>query len=75
MEGIFNAAWIVPVPLFLAFLAIVLGLNRNKRGTPLVAISAAVISWLLGWCIAFASFFTDHFGEHPIDEALYSIPT
>lgn len=75
MEGIFNAAWIVPIPPFLAFLAIVLGLNRNKRGTTLVAISAAVISWLLGWGIAFASFFADHFGENPIDEALYSIPT
>lgn len=75
MEGIFNAAWIVPIPPFLAFLAIVLGLNRNKRGTTLVAISAAAISWILGWGIAIASFVTDHFGEHPIDEALYSIPT
>ena len=75
MDGIFNAAWIVPIPPFLAFVAIVLGLNRNKRGTTLVAVGAAVLSWILGWGIAFASFFAEHFGEHPIDQALYSIPT
>jgi len=75
MDGIFNAAWIVPIPPFLAFLAIVLGLNRNKRGTTLVAVGAATISWILGWGIAIASFTAEHFGEHPIDHALYSIPT
>ncbi len=75
MDGIFNAAWIVPIPPFLAFVAIVLGLNRNKRGTTLVAVGAAAISWILGWSIAIASFATAHFGEHPVDQALYSIPT
>jgi NADH-quinone oxidoreductase subunit L len=75
MEGIFNLAWVIPIPPFLAFLTIVLFLNGNKRGSSLVAIGAAVISFVLGWGIAFASFFTEHFGEHPIDQALYSIPT
>ena len=75
MEGLFSVTWVVPIPPFLAFLAIVLFLNRNKRGSALVAIGAAVLSLLLGWGIAFASFFSSHFGEHPIDEAIYSIPT
>ncbi len=75
MEGLFSVTWVVPIPPFLAFLAIVLFLNRNKRGSALVAIGAAVLSLLLGWGIAFASFFRSHFGEHPIDEAIYSIPT
>ncbi len=75
MEGLFSVTWVVPIPPFLAFLAIVLFLNRNKRGSALVAIGAAVLSLLLGWGIAFASFFSSHFGEHPIDEAIYAIPT
>ena len=75
MEGLFSVTWVVPIPPFLAFLAIVLFLNSNKRGSALVAIGSALVSCLLGWGIAFASFFSDHFGEHPIDEAIYTIPT
>ena len=75
MEGLFSVTWVVPIPPFLAFLAIILFLNSNKRGSALTAIGAALISCLLGWGIAFTSFFRDHFGEHPIDEAIYTIPT
>ncbi len=75
MEGLFSVTWVVPIPPFLAFLAIILFLNKNKRGSALTAIGAALISCLLGWGIAFASFFRDHFGAHPIDEAIYTIPT
>ena len=75
MEGLFSVTWVVPIPPFLAFLAIVLFLNNNKRGSALIAIGAAFLSLLLGWGIAFASFFRGHFGEHPIDEAIYTIPT
>ena len=75
MEGLFSVTWVVPIPPFLAFLAIVLFLNNNKRGSALIAIGAAFLSLLLGWGIAFSSFFRGHFGEHPIDEAIYTIPT
>jgi NADH-quinone oxidoreductase subunit L len=75
MEGIFNVAWVIPIPPFLAFLAIVLFLNQNKRGSAMVAIGSVGISLLLGWTIALTAFATDHFGEHPVDNALYSIPT
>ena len=30
MEGLFSVTWVVPIPPFLAFLAILLFLNRNK---------------------------------------------
>ena len=75
MEGLFSVTWVVPIPPFLAFLAILLFLNKNKRGSALTAIGAALLSCILGWGIAFASFFRDHFGEHPVDEAIYTIPT
>ena len=75
MEGLFSVTWVVPIPPFLAFLAILLFLNKNKRGSALTAIGAALLSCVLGWGIAFASFFRDHFGDHPVDEAIYSIPT
>ena len=75
MEGLFSVTWVVPIPPFLAFLAILLFLNKNKRGSALIAIGAALLSLLLGWGIAFASFFRGHFGENPIDEAIYTIPT
>ena len=65
MEGLFSVTWIVPVPPFLAFLAIILFLNSNKRGSALIAIGSAVISFLLGWGIAFASFFPRSFRRTP----------
>jgi len=75
MDGFLNLAWLVPVPPFLAFLAIVLFLNPNKTVSAIAAISGVVISLLLSWPIAFSAFLTDHFGEHPVEGQLFSIPT
>ena len=75
MEGMFNLAWVIPIPPFLAFLSIVLFLNQNKRTSAAVAIGAVSVSLVLAWTIAFAAFFTEHFGEHPVDNVLYTIPT
>ncbi len=75
MEGFLNLAWLVPVPPFLAFAAIVLFLNRNKAVSAITAISGAVVSLLLSWPIAFTAFFTEHFGEHPHEGRLFTIPT
>ena len=66
MEGFLNLAWFVPIPPFLAFLAIVLFLNRNKTVSALTAIGGVGLSFLLGWPMAFAAFPTEHFGEHPV---------
>lgn len=67
MEGFLNLAWLVPIPPFLAFVAIILFLNKNKTVSALTAIGGAALSLLLGWPIAFAAFLGDHFGLHPQD--------
>jgi NADH-quinone oxidoreductase subunit L len=75
MEGFLNLAWLLPVPPFLAFLAIILFLNRNKTVSALVAIGGVLVSFLIGWPIAFTVFVTDHFGAHPHYGELFTIPT
>jgi NADH-quinone oxidoreductase subunit L len=75
MQGFLNLAWLLPVPPFLAFVAIVLFLHRNKTVSALTAIGGAFVSFLLGWPIAFAVFTTPHFGEHPLYGELFAIPT
>ena len=75
MEGFLNIAWLVPIPTFLAFVAIILFLNSNKTVSALTAIIGAGFSFLLSWPIAFVAFTTDHFGEHPVYGELYRIPT
>ncbi|MCB0138458.1 MAG: hypothetical protein KDE50_00975, partial [Caldilineaceae bacterium] len=39
------------------------------------AIGGAVITFLLSWPIAFAAFGAEHFGAHPVEGQLFSIPT
>ena len=73
MEGFLNLAWLLPVPPFLAFVAIVLFLNRNKTVSALTAIGSVVVSLAIGWPIAFTVFFTEHFGEHPHYGELFTI--
>jgi NADH-quinone oxidoreductase subunit L len=75
MEGFLNLAWLVPVPPFLAFVAIVLFLNPNKTVSAYTAIGGVIFSLLLSWPIAFTAFFTPHFGEHPHEGTLFTIPT
>lgn len=75
MERFFDVAWLVPIPPFLAFLAIVLFLNKNKTVSALTAIFGVVVSWVLSWPIAFTAFFTQNFGEHPWEGKLFAIPT
>jgi NADH-quinone oxidoreductase subunit L len=75
MQGFLNLAWLLPVPPFLAFLAIILFLNRNKTVSGLTAIGGALVSFLIGWPIALAVFTTEHFGEHPVYGELYTFPT
>ena len=75
MQGFLNLAWLLPVPPFLAFVAIILFLNRNKAVSSLTAIGGVLVSFILGWPIAFAVFTTPHFGEHPLYGELFTIPT
>ncbi|MBK8050161.1 MAG: hypothetical protein IPK16_25500 [Anaerolineales bacterium] len=75
MQGFLNLAWLLPVPPFLAFVAIILFLNRNKTVSGLIALGGVLVSFIIGWPIAFAVFTTPHFGEHPLYGELFTIPT
>ncbi|MBW7884042.1 MAG: NADH-quinone oxidoreductase subunit L [Caldilineaceae bacterium] len=75
MEGFLNLAWLLPIPPFLAFVAIILFLNRNKTVSALTAIGGVLVSLALGWPISFAVFTTPHFGEHPMYGELFQMPT
>ena len=75
MEGFLNIAWLVPVPTFLAFVAILLFLNSNKTVSALTAILGSVFALLLSWPIAFRVFTTPGFGLHPVYGELFTIPT
>src|SRR5688500_15102593 len=75
MEGFLNIAWLVPVPTFLAFVAIVLFLNSNKTVSALTAILGAVFALIISWPIAFTAFTTEHFGLRPVYGELFTIPT
>jgi NADH-quinone oxidoreductase subunit L len=75
MENFLNLAWVVPIPPFIAFAAILLFLNRNKVVSAITAIAGVAISMVIGWTIAFTAFLTPHFGEHPVEGQLFTIPT
>lgn len=75
MQGFLNLAWLLPAPPFLAFAVIILFLNRNKTVSALTAIGGVLVSFVLGWPIAFSVFTTPHFGEHPLYGELFTIPT
>ncbi len=75
MEGFVNLAWLLPVPPFLAFVTIILFLNRNKTASALTAIGGSAFSLVLGWPIAFTVFFSRHYAENPPHGVLFSIPT
>ncbi|NUQ36705.1 MAG: NADH-quinone oxidoreductase subunit L [Caldilineales bacterium] len=70
-----NLAWLVPLPPLLAFFAIILFTNKNKRLSSNVAIGAILISWALAWLVAFAFFVQPEFIEHPFDVAVPWLPT
>jgi len=75
MQGFLNLAWLLPIPPFLAFVAILLFLNRNKTVSALTAIGGVLVSFIIGWPIAFAVFTAEKFGEEPLYGELFTIPT
>jgi NADH-quinone oxidoreductase subunit L len=68
MDLIFNLIWLIPVYPLLAFVVIVLGLNRNKKASANLAIAAIALSTLHSWLIVFSTigeFIADaHHGIH-----------
>ncbi len=74
-ESIFNLTWLIPLPPLLAFFAIILFTNRNKRLSSNVAIGAVAVSWILSWLVAITFFVKPELVEHPFDVVVPWIPT
>ena len=68
MDFFFNTIWLIPVYPFLAFVIIVLGLNRNKKASAGLAIGTTALATLHSWIIVFytvAAYLADaHHGIH-----------
>ncbi len=67
--------WLIPLPPALAFFLIVLFTNKNKALSHSVGVGAAVLSWLASMIVFFSAVTTEHFGEHPITDAVNWLPT
>lgn len=74
-EIAFQLSWLIPIPPLLAFAAIVLWANPNKRLSARIAIAGVAISWVLGWWVFLASVLKPELGEHPVRLALEWMPT
>jgi len=55
MDIFFNLIWLIPLYPILAFLIIVLGLNRNKKASAGLAIGAMALATLHSWIIVAAT--------------------
>jgi NADH-quinone oxidoreductase subunit L len=74
-KGIFNLAVLLPLLPFLAFAAIVLGANRNKKLSAGLALGGIGLAWVLGWGIAFTTFGLEGFGAQPFRMFTNWLPT
>jgi NADH-quinone oxidoreductase subunit L len=55
MNFLFDTIWLIPVYPLVAFVAIILGLNRNKKGSANLAIGMIALSTLHAWGIVFST--------------------
>ncbi|GIK43054.1 MAG: NADH-quinone oxidoreductase subunit L [Chloroflexota bacterium] len=53
MNFLFDFIWLIPVYPLIAFAAIILGLNRSKKGSAGLAIAAIILSTIHSWAIVF----------------------
>jgi NADH:ubiquinone oxidoreductase subunit 5 (subunit L)/multisubunit Na+/H+ antiporter MnhA subunit len=53
MDFLYNLIWLIPAYPLLAFVIIVLGLNRNKKTSAWLAVGAMVLATIHSWIIVF----------------------
>jgi NADH-quinone oxidoreductase subunit L len=53
MNFAFDFIWLIPVYPLIAFIAIILGLNRSKKGSAGLAVAAIALSTVHAWGIVF----------------------
>ena len=73
-ESFFNLTWLIPVPMVLAFFAIILFANPKKRLSSNIAIGAVILSWIMSWAVAITFFVNPELIEHPIDLTVPWLP-
>ena len=74
-ETITLLTWLIPLPPVLAFFLIVLFTNRSKALSHTIAVGAAFLSFLGSMIIFVYALGVEHFGEHPIQDAINWLPT
>lgn len=70
MDGFLNLAANFGLTL-LAFSPLCSFSTVTRRSAQLRLLPGAIVSLLLSWPIAFAAFFAEHFGEHPVEGQLF----
>jgi NADH-quinone oxidoreductase subunit L len=66
--------WLLPLPPLLAFALIVLLTNRSKWLSHVIAVGAALVSFIGSMIVFFRAISVEHFGEHPFHAALDWLP-
>ena len=67
--------WLIPLPPLLAFFLIVLLTNRNKALSHILAVGAALLSWLGSMIVFWRAIRTEHLGENPFVSSIPWLPT
>ena len=67
--------WLIPLPPILAFFLIVLFTNRNKALSHIIAVGAALLSWLGSMIVFLRAIGVEHLGEHPFESSINWLPT
>jgi NADH-quinone oxidoreductase subunit L len=73
-ESFFNLTWLIPLPMVLAFFAIILFANPKKRLSSNIAIGAVILSWIMSWAVAISFFINPELTEAPIDLTVPWLP-
>ena len=67
--------WLIPLPPALAFFLIVLISNRSKALSHIVAVGAALLSWLGSMIVFVRALRVEHLGEHPFESSVNWLAT
>ena len=67
--------WLIPLPPALAFFLIVLFTNRSKTLSHILAVGAALLSWLGSMIVFVRALRVEHLGEHPFESSINWLPT
>lgn len=70
-----NIIWLIPLPPLLAFFLIVLFTKHKKTLSHVIAVGAALLSWLGSMIVFLQALQVEHLGENPFASSINWIPT